>query len=256
MKVRKFALVLRAAFTLFVLSLAANAQTADDLIKKGDEHYDKLEASEALKCYLPAEQIEPENATLLVKIARQFRHLMTDAKDKDNKLRLGRTALGYSRRAVKLAPNDPEAQLALAISYGKILPLVGNKERVESSRVIKVAAEKTVKLDPDNDLGWHVLGRWHLVVAEVSGVKRALAQVVYGKLPPATYQDAERCFEKAIELNPNRLMHYIELGRTYAGMDRKDEARKYLAKGLSMRETEKDDPETKEKGRELLQKLK
>jgi hypothetical protein len=26
------------------------------------------------------------------------------------------------------------------------------------------------------------------------------------------------CFQKAIEINPNRLMHYIELGQTYAQM--------------------------------------
>jgi hypothetical protein len=50
-------------------------------------------------------------------------------------------------------------------------------------------------------------------------------------------------------------MHYIELGRTYAQMDRKEEARRLITKGLGMRETEKDDPETKEKGREILEKL-
>ena len=93
-------------------------------------------------------------------------------------------------------------------------------------------------------------------LADIGGVKRALAQIKYGKLPPAKYEDAVRCFEKAIALNPNRLMHYIELGRTYANMDRKDDARKFLNKGLGMRDTEKDDPETKQKGRELLAKLK
>jgi Flp pilus assembly protein TadD len=161
----------------------------------------------------------------------------------------------YSKRAVTLAPDDPESQLALAISYGKILPFVGNKEKMEMSRLVKAAAEKVTKLDPKNDLGWHVLGRWHLVLAEISGVKRALAQVVYGKMPDASNEEAVRYFEKAIALNPNRLMHYIELGRTYAQMDRKEEARRLITKGLGMRETEKDDPETKEKGREILEKL-
>jgi len=94
-----------------------------------------------------------------------------------------------------------------------------------------------------------------LNMAEVSPVKRAMARLVYGELPPAKYEDAERCFEKAIALNPNRLMHYIELGRTFAGMDRDEEARKYINKGLAMAETEKDDPETKNLGRTILKKL-
>jgi tetratricopeptide (TPR) repeat protein len=71
----------------------------------------------------------------------------------------------------------------------------------------------------------------------------------------ATFEDAARCFEKAIALNPNRLMHYIELGRTYAKMNRADEARKLIAKGISMPNTEKDDPETKQLGREILKTL-
>ena len=239
----------------FFASVSLRAQTADELIKKGDFHYDRLEAKKALQCYLPAEKLNPDNASLLVRISREYRHLMSDAGQKDDKLKLGRTAVEYSKRAVNLAPDDPESQLALAISYGKILPFVGNKEKMEMSRLVKAAAEKVTKLDPKNDLGWHVLGRWHLVLAEISGVKRALAQVVYGKMPDASNEEAVRYFEKAIALNPNRLMHYIELGRTYAQMDRKEEARRLITKGLGMRETEKDDPETKEKGREILEKL-
>jgi tetratricopeptide (TPR) repeat protein len=256
MKVFRSTLTLTAVFALLSTGIVASGQSADELIKKGDLHYDRLEADKALKYYLPAEKLEPDNASLLVRIARQYRHLMSDATKKHEKLNLGRTAVDYSRRAAVLAPNDAEAQLALAISYGKILPMVGNKEKVESSRLIKSAAEKVVKLDPKNDLGWHVLGRWHVVLAEVTGVRKALAQVVYGKMPTATNEAAVKCFEKAIELNPTRLMHYIELGRTYAQMDRKDEARKFINKGLGMKETEKDDPETKQKGREILAKLK
>jgi len=228
---------------------------ADDLIRKGDVFYAKLQPAEALKFYLPAEKLDPNNADLLTRIARQYRHLMSEATRKEEKLRLGNLAVAYSRRAVALAPNDPEAQLSVAISYGKVLPFQSSGEQFENSRLIRNAAEKVVKLDPRNDLGWHVLGRWSLNMAEVSPVKRAMARLVYGELPPAKYEDAERCFEKAIALNPNRLMHYIELGRTFAGMDRDEEARKYINKGLAMAETEKDDPETKNLGRTILKKL-
>ena len=231
------------------------AESAEELIQKGDVFYDKLQAAEALKFYLPAEKLDSNNVRLLVRIARQYRHLMSDATKTSEKQQLGTTAVNYAQRAVALAPNDPETQLALAISYGKMLPLEETKQQIATSRLIKIAADKVIALDPNNDLAWQVLGRWYLGLADIGGVKRALAQVAYGKLPPAKYEDAVRCFEKAIALNPNRLMHYIELGRTYEKMGRDADARKFITKGLAMPETEKDDPETKNLGRQILKKL-
>jgi tetratricopeptide (TPR) repeat protein len=62
--------------------------------------------------------------------------------------------------------------------------------------------------------------------------KRGLASLIYGKLPQTTVEEAVKCFENAIEINPNRLMHYIELGRLYAQMGRTGEARWFIEKGL------------------------
>jgi tetratricopeptide (TPR) repeat protein len=240
---------------LLLASPALSSEPADGLIAKGDAFYAKLQAAEALKFYLPAAKLEPNNVRLLVRISREYRHLMSDATRPAQKLSLGSTALDYAKRAAALDPDNPEAQLAVAISYGKLQPLEGSRERFEASFIIKSAVNKAIKLDPTNDLGWHVLGRWHMALADISAFERGLAQFAYGKLPESTYEEAAQCFEKAIELNPNRLMHYIELGRAYAHMGRTDDARNCLAKGLAMRETEKDDPETKRQGQELLAQL-
>ncbi len=231
------------------------AESAIELIAKGDVYYAKLDAADALKYYLPAEKLDPANTQLLIHISREYRHLMSDATRPEEKGRLGRIALEYAKRAAAASPDDPDARLALAITYGKLQPLASNKEKIETSRIIKSEAEKVIKLDPRNDLAWNILGRYNMGYAEVSPVKRALAEMAYGKLPECTYADAAKCFEKAIELGPDRLMHFIELGRVYAQMGRTAEARRYINKGLSMRETEKDDPETKREGRELLAKL-
>jgi tetratricopeptide (TPR) repeat protein len=240
---------------MLLMSAAVYAGPADELIAKGDASDVKLDGAQALEFYLPAEKLEPNNVRLLVRISREYRHLMSDTAKLDQRLSLGNTAVNYAKRAAALDPNDPETQLAVAISYGKLEPFEGNREKIEASRLIKDAADKVIKLDPSSDLGWHVLGRWHMALADVNAFERAMAQFVYGKLPESTYQDAARCFEKAIELNPNRLMHYIELGRVYAYMGRIGDARTFITKGLAMRDTEKDDPETKRQGQELLAKL-
>jgi len=246
---------LSAALALALANTGMAAESAGELIQQGGVFYAKMQAAEALKFYLRAEKLDPNNVRLLVRIAREYRHLMSDATMAAEKLQLGNTAVDYALRAVALAPDDPEAQLAVAISYGKLLPIEGTRQQVADSRLIKIAADRVIALDPTNDLAWHVLGRWYLALADVGTVRRALAQVAYGRLPPAKYEDAVRCFEKAIALNPNRLMHYIELGRTYAQMGRDADARKFIIKGLAMSDTEKDDPETKNLGLQLLKKL-
>jgi len=237
---------------LCLLGVAALAESPDALIAKGDECDKKLQTKEALENYLPAYKLEPNNTGLLVRIARQYRQLMSDTSSKKEKLRLGYLSLDFANRAATLAPNNSEAQLSPAISYGKMLPFLGSKDQVDASPRIKASVDRALQLDPKNDTAWHVLGRWNRVLANVNVLKRVLAKAMYGDLPVTTNEAAEKCLLKAIELNPNRLMHYIELGRIYAQMGRKDRAREYLQKGLAMPNKEKDDPEMREIGRQTL----
>ena len=243
------------ALLVFVAAACGAEPAVDDLLEKGKVFERKFQANDALPLYLAAEKLEPTNSRILVRIARQYRYLMTDASSKQDKLRMGYIALDYSVRAAARGTNDAEAQLAPAITLGKMLPYLPTKEQVDASPRIKQSVDKALALDPRNDTAWHILGRWHRVLADVSLVKRYLAGMVYGSLPKGSNEEAERAMRKAIELNPNRLMHYIELGRIYAQMGRKDEAREFINKGLAMPDTEKDDPETKQRGRETLQKL-
>jgi tetratricopeptide (TPR) repeat protein len=240
---------------LLLTCTASHAQTATDLMVLGDRFDRTFQAAKALQHYLPAEKLDPQNVPLLLRIARQYRHLMTDASPDTEKLRLGAIALTYGLRAAALAPNDSEAQLSPAITYGKMLPLQGSKEQVEASPRIKAGADKAIRLDPRNDVAWHVLGRWHQALANVGSVKRALGSLIYGKLPTTTNEAAVACFDKAIAINPNRLRNYIELGRTYAQMGKNAEARLFIEKGLAMPNTEHDDPELKQRGRDSLAKL-
>jgi len=241
-----------AAFALLIGGGQLRAESAADLIRQGYALDVKLKAAQALALYRRAEKLQSRNVVIPVRIARQYRHLMADASDPAEKLRLARLALDSSVRAVTLDPNDSDAQLAVAITLGKMLPLESSGEQVQSSRRIKEAVDRALKLNPHNDLAWHVLGRWHQGYAELSSVRRTLGEMLYGKLPTSTEADAARCFEKAIAANPNRLMHYIELGRTYARMGRTAEARRLIEKGLAMPNVEKDDPDVKQRGRETL----
>lgn len=231
------------------------AQSAQEFITRGDRADATFHASEALENYLPAEKLQPGNASLLVRIARQYRYLMSDAASPDEKLKLGGMALAYGKLAAERGPGDSDAQLSQAITYGKMLPFQGKRAQVDAVPLIKNSVDKALLLDPGNDTAWHVLGRWHLTLANVTGLKRALGGVLYGELPHSTHADAIACFKQAIALNPRRPRHFIEMGRAYAQMGQPQPAREFIEKGLAMPDVERDDPEIKRLGREVLAKL-
>ncbi len=244
------------ALLSLVLPLAAAAGSVDELIQQGEAQANIYNEEKALEFFLEAAEAAPENVDLMVAISREYRHLLSDAKRDSDKLRYGNIALEYALKAAALGPKNSDAQLAPAITYGKLIPLYeGNKQQLEASRRIKIAADKAIALDANNDLAWHILGRWHRGVAEVSGVKRMIGSMVYGKMPESTYENAAACFQRAMTLKPSRLMHHVELGCTYEKMGNDAEAKKLITQGIAMQETEKDDPQTKARGREVLKKL-
>lgn len=242
---------------LFLSLLAASSAFADlaELVKSGDVHDAKHQFDQALEFYLPAEKLDPDNAKLLVKISRQYALRMADLPRQADKIASGRAGLVYAERAVAAAPGDCDPHLAVAICLGKLTPYLGAREKVEASRKIKISADRAVKVDPRNDYAWHLLGRWHQSLANIGGTTRVLAGIIYGGLPAASNEEAVKCFQKAISLNPRRLIHVVELGRTYAMMGRAAEARRLIQQGLAMPNQEKDDPETKRRGKESLKEI-
>ena len=78
---------LSAAAVLLFANNGSGADSAEELIRNGDGFSAKFQSAEALKCFLPAEKLDPNNARLLVRIAQQYRHLMSDATNRLEKAR-------------------------------------------------------------------------------------------------------------------------------------------------------------------------
>lgn len=248
--------VLCLSLVLSLSSLAPGNESSADLIAKGDSLDVQLQTADALDAYLAAEKLAPENPELLIKIAKQYGEAMVDLPDKDDQLASGRKALDYAKRAVDLAPNLSDAQLAVAICYGRLLDLVSAREKVEYSRLIKQHTEQALKLNENSDYAWHMLGRWHRAVATTGPLLKGIVEIVYGGLPDASEEEAVEAFKKAIALNPDRVAHHIELGLTYADIGEPQKAEQEIRKGLSLPSKERDDPDTKARGKEVLDELK
>ena len=226
-----------------------------DLLKKGDALDAQLKTAEALSVFLEAEKADPKNAEILRRIAKQYGESMVDARSKDEKRRIALTALEYGLRAVDANPRNSMAQLSLAVCYGRAAPFMDAKTKIAYSRLVKEHAEISLGLDKRNDYAYHILGAWHYELANVGAILRGLCKLIYGDLPAASNEQAVEFFLKAIELGPNRVSHHIELGRVYATLGKKDLAQIEIQKGLNLPERERDDPDTKARGRETLKNL-
>ena len=255
MKTTAFARTLLLAL-FFVLPVGASfGESAGELAKKGDVYDQKFNPTEALKYYLPAEKMEPANVDTLLRIARQYRHQTADTADVKEKIRLSGIALSYAKRAVAIAPKSSEAHLSVAICHAKSLEFYTNKEKMEALRQVKIFADKAITLDPANDLAHYILGRWHQRVADLGTLKRKVAEMAYGGLPKASYDEAAKSYNKAISINPNRSPYHVDLGITYAAMTKLEDAKKSIKQGLAMPNIGKDDPDAKKRGNETLKTL-
>ena len=220
--------------------------------RKGDALDADLKTKEALAVYLEAEKLQPNDANLLHRIAKQYGESMDDVTSKADKQALGEKSLDYAKRAVTADPNNAMAQLAAAVGYGRIAPYLDNKTKIAYSKLVKQYVDKSIALDPNNDLAYHVLGAWNYELANLNSILRVIAKLIYGEIPAASNEEAVKNFKKAIELNPKRLANQVELGRTYVAMGQKDLAKAALEKGLAMPNRVRDDDEEKRRAREAL----
>jgi tetratricopeptide (TPR) repeat protein len=246
--------LLTAAFALFAFAASAHSDIAA-LVAQGDAFDAKLDNAQALKAYLEAERLGAKDADTLYRIARQYALSMNDTTSEGMKRDLGETALAYAKRAIAANPNHAKAQLSAAICYGRLVSLSNSKTRVEYSRLIKEHADIALKLDPTDSYAWHVLGVWNYELAKIGPVMRGVVRMVYGAIPPASNEEAARLLQKAVSLAPERVSHHVELGRVYLALDKKDEARAELERGLALPDREKDDPESKRRAEEALREM-
>ena len=131
-------------------------------------------------------------------------------------------ALSCAQQAVEEDPTNATAHASLAVCYAKSCTLSNVKTELAYSRLFKLEAEKAIALDPKQDVAYYLLGRWNYGIASAGLFSRAYVKVIYGGLPQASYQDAVRCFQKAVELAPNRIINHAGLAMAYEALGNKE----------------------------------
>lgn len=219
---------------LFLLTTWVSAATFEEFMAQGDVAHEAFQNEASLTAYQAAYALNPNDCAAAWKVSRAFADIGDDKTDKTERTANFTKAEEFARKAIAICPNSDMAHLQLSIAIGRVALMSGKKEQVQLSQAVKDEAEKALELNPDNDTAHHVYARWHRKVATLSGVSKAFAKILYGGLPPASLEDAEKHFLKAIELHPEHINHHLELGLTYVEMKQDNKAAAAFRKALEL----------------------
>jgi tetratricopeptide (TPR) repeat protein len=231
-------------------------QTAQRYLQQGDAAYAAFDHAGAAHQYRLALTADSANFEAAWKLCRALIDVGENSPDKSERKRHYEDAVATARHAVALAPDSADGYVFLSIALGRLALESGGRDKLKLAHEIRENAEKALALDPQNDLAWHVLGRWHYQLVSLSWIERNLAKLLLGGLPKdASIDRAIECFENAVRIRPEVVAHRVELGKCYLKNGDKTKAREAFRQALSLPVNDSDDPQYQAEARQLLDKL-
>ena len=241
----------------FAAGPQAGAQTASERIAQGDRAYADRQAKTALDQYRLALSLEPKSYEALCKASRTELDLAEglDLGPVRDSLLAG--AQRHAETAIAVKPHDADGHFALARVFGRRSNGLGTMDRIRYAKTIRLEALDALRYDSLHSGALHVLGSWNAEVMRVNGVERAFAKKFLGAevFNQASWDEAQRLLEKAVRLDPTRLVHHLDLGAVYADRGNKAKAREQFQFILAAPVREYNDPVFKKKAADRLKKL-
>jgi tetratricopeptide (TPR) repeat protein len=242
------------------MALPAPAQTAAGRLAEGDAAYARFDDPAALAKYQAALAFEPSNYEALYKASRALVNIAdvvtgTGKDARERQMKLYTEAAALARRAVAADPEGTWGHFLVAAAEGKRLLMLGVKDQVAASRGIKAEIDKAIALDPANHLAWAALGVWHRRLAEIGPIRRLLGNIFLGPIPKGSLAESEKALRRAVDLHPEFVNHYLELGRTLVDEKKYDDAARAFEKAIGLPKTTSEDDILKAEARAELDRL-
>jgi tetratricopeptide (TPR) repeat protein len=233
------------------------AAQANDHLIRGDEAYSALRPADALAHYEAVVAEDSGRYDALWKASRSLADLAEYESDKAKREDMYRRAERLARLAVTANPDDAEAHFHLARAVGRVALSHGPKDRVKYGKIVRDEALEALRLDPDHPGGLHVMGMWHAEVRRLPGIARFFAKSFLGGkiLGSARWDEAVRLLSRAVEVDPQRLAHHLDLARIYDDIDQPDQARVHYQHVIDGAATDYNDPHYKREAAEEIRKL-
>jgi len=252
----KTGLVIWSSLLLSILPFENKAQDLANILNEAKRLEAAFKDQEALNKYLEVLRYQPTNLTALCKASELYSKLGKRQSGKENQKKYYNSAKDYAQKALQANSNSSEANFVMSVALGRVALLSSGDEKIKAIKDIKTYAEKSIRFDPSNFKGYHVLGKWHYEVSNLSAVEKWLVRVTFGALPEASLGDAIRNYEKSKQLNPSFLLNYLELARSYHRDDKDKKAIEMLEALLKLPDASSDDATIRREAQKLLQEYK
>jgi regulator of microtubule dynamics protein 3 len=168
------------------------------------------------------------------------------------------SAVTYAHRAVAAKGDGAEGHFVLALSLGRHALTVGAKEKVRLATLIRAEALEAIRLDPNHDGAYHVMGRWNAEIMRLSGIEKFFAKTFLGAgiFNQASWDGAERYMHLAVAHDPRRITHRLDLALVLKDRGRWAAAKAQVDTLLELPPVDVMDPTYKNEARTLLTTLK
>ena len=236
---------------------AAAQQTPKDFIATGDREYDARRPQAALENFTRALQAEPASYEALCKASRVEVDLAESLPTGAAQDSLMTSARKHAEAAVAANPRDAEGHFSLARAVGRKALTVGVMDRIHFAKLIRAEALEALKYDSAHAGALHVLGVWNAEIMRVHGFARMFAKSFLGAstFGLANWDEAQRLLERSVQVDPNRIVHHLDLGAIYADRGNREKAREQFEWIATAPVREYNDPRFKRKAAERLKKL-
>ena len=198
-----------------------------------------------------AQALDTADVEVLWRLTRAYVELGQLASEKSQKRRFYEAAMQNGQAAIVADSQSCIAFTWLSIAEGTTATVVDFKQKVKLVWQIRDHALRAIRLDPESDIAYHVMARWHAEIASIGGLKRTMANLLYGDLPEASFQESVAYYQRAIALH-DQIHHRLELAKVYLRMDDNVEAQEELKDVLAMQSERRLDDQYKAEARRLL----
>lgn len=226
-----------------LLASEAIAQTRtppERALATGDSLRAAFRTAAAIEAYEAGLADVPDHPLLLRQASLAVSSLAQETPGREGDGPLHEKAVGFARRAVKVAPRDARAHSVLAVALGRYADWLAHERRLASAATVARLgeeafrhADRALEIDPDDWMAHAFLGSMHRRLATVPAVVRHVARA-FLEWPDVSLERSEVHLVKSIREKPNEVVTRVELARTYQEMGRRADARRQLQAALAI----------------------
>ncbi len=209
------------ALALFLALIAAVSAADDAALLHARDRQDRAALEKIVGELRGAADRQPKDAAAQYRLALAESYsaeVAIELRDKPAAKNAAQAGIDAAERAVNLKPDSAEYQRILGTLCGQIIS--GNSlSAIKYGKCALEAVNKAIELDPKSSVNYvsHGVGNYYLPPAFGGGMDVAVKD-----------------FRKAIELNPKNDDAWLWLGLALRRSNQNDEARKAIAKSLSL----------------------